>query len=303
MNLLEIWRSELERRRDFAQLSTFRVVHKNKTPLRADKMGSVLVGLWFSSTVPTQTQLEEFSEFARDCQCNDWYLRLAIDRGLDPNTKTAWHSETMPAEWLVSENDLTFLLKKDEGLSPGLFLDQRERRKWVLENSNDLNVLNLFSYTGAFSVAAAKGGAKSVTTVDLSKKYIEWSKKNFELNGLKSENHEFWSVDVFSFLEGAARRNRKFDLIICDPPSFSRSKNAIFKFEKDYAQLLDLCFAVANTKAEIILSCNFEGWSQTEFKKKISQAVHGHKVEFLQPSPDFERADENAILKSAHISI
>lgn len=303
MSFLEVWRSELERRQNFLRLPTLRVIHKNKTPLRADKMGSVLTGLWFSSTVPSETQLREFSQFAVDCDCKDWYLRLAIDRGLDPNTRTAWYSETMPTEWIVSENGLTFLLKRDEGLSPGLFLDQRERRKWVFENSNGLNVLNLFSYTGAFSVAAAKGGAKSVTTVDLSKKYIEWSKKNFELNGLKTESHEFWSADVFPFLEGARRRNRKFDLIICDPPSFSRSKNSIFKFEKDYVQLLELCFAVANTKAEVILSCNFEGWSQMEFKKRISQVAHGHEVEFLPPSPDFEQADEDAVLKTAHISL
>src|SRR5690606_34186735 len=136
----------------------------------------------------------------------------------------------------------------------GLFLDQRERRLWVQEHSQGKSVLNLFAYTGGFSVAAALGGAIKTTTVDVGSRYIDWARQNFEINHLNLANHEFWSVDTLDFLQGAIKREHKFDIAICDPPSFGRSKRGIFKIEKDYALLLESISKVLAKKGILIFS-------------------------------------------------
>ncbi len=119
------------------------------------------------------------------------FLKPMYDRGKAPQKnellhfnqkEKKWSTDLAPIDWIATENGLKFKLKSHQGQSPGLFLDQRENRKWVLQNSENKSVLNLFSYTSGFSVCAAKGKASEVTTVDLSKSFIEWSKENFALN-------------------------------------------------------------------------------------------------------------------------
>ena len=162
--------------------------------------------------------------------------------------------EAAPGEILVRENGLTFSLRFNEGSSIGLFLDQRDnRRRWltnyiapgfrISESTaglplQDLEVLNTFAYTCSFSVCAARAGAH-VTSLDLSRKYLEWGQRNFVLNGLDPAAHDFIFGDCFSWLRRLARKQRVFDAILLDPPTFSRSKESgVFQAEKDFGKLV-----------------------------------------------------------------
>jgi 23S rRNA (cytosine1962-C5)-methyltransferase len=111
------------------------------------------------------------------------------------------------------------------GQKTGLFLDHRENRRFMGDLCAGKRVLNLFSYTGAFSLYAARAGATSVTSVDISQPAARAARGNFELNGIDPEPHEFVAEDVFEFLERARQASTKYDVVICDPPSFANSRD------------------------------------------------------------------------------
>jgi 23S rRNA (cytosine1962-C5)-methyltransferase len=127
---------------------------------------------------------------------------------------------------MVREATSRFEVDVVHGQKTGLFLDQRPNRALVHRLAGGLRVLNLYSYTGGFSVAAALGGAKKVSTVDLAKPAIEAAKRNFSHSGLAPEAHEFAAADCRAYLSDAAARGRSWDLAICDPPSFAPSEKA-----------------------------------------------------------------------------
>lgn len=120
-------------------------------------------------------------------------------------------------------------------------MDHRNTRKKVGETAAGKRFLNLFSYTGSFTVYAATGGAASSETVDLSNTYLDWAKRNFELNGIDTERHKIVRADVFQYLQTAYGEGRRFDLIVMDPPSFSNSKKMldILDIQRDHKKLID----------------------------------------------------------------
>ncbi len=124
----------------------------------------------------------------------------------------------------VREGPCRFIVNLSDYLDTGLFLDHRTTRALVGAESAGKRVLNLFCYTGAFTVHAARGGAMSSTSVDLSNTYLEWARRNLELNGFASGAHELVRSDAKAFLEAAATRGRKWDLAVLDPPTHSNSK-------------------------------------------------------------------------------
>ncbi|MBI4862238.1 MAG: class I SAM-dependent methyltransferase [Candidatus Riflebacteria bacterium] len=158
--------------------------------------------------------------------------------------------------FLVLENGLRFQVSVHEGYSVGLFLDQRETRwrilrgEWLPDRTgcgagggeavpatSQPEALNLFAFTGAFSVAAARAGAR-VTTVDLSRRYLEWARQNMEANGLESHLHTWLVGDAFDWMRRLARKGRSFDLVVVDPPTFSTSKaSGPFSAVRDYGRL------------------------------------------------------------------
>lgn len=168
---------------------------------------------------------------------------------------------------LVSENDLKFQVNLRDYIDTGLFLDHRPTRQMVREDCFDLSVLNLFSYTGSFSVYAASGGARRITTVDLSGPYIEQAKENFRINDFLPGAFEFVQADVFKFLEEAAEKKEKWDLIILDPPTFSNSRkmDRTLKIQKDYKELIEACFKVMKGGGRLLFSNN---QSDFRFHKK-----------------------------------
>lgn len=155
----------------------------------------------------------------------------------------------------VHENGCRFKVNLSDYLDSGLFLDHRPLRKTIKELAAGKDFLNLFCYTGAFSVAAAKGGGR-VTSVDMSKTYLNWAKDNFRLNNLTIGAHEFVQSDTFEFLK---MNDAKYDLIFCDPPSFSNSKRmeGSFDVQRDHGGLIRLCMSRLKDGGSLYFSNNF----------------------------------------------
>ncbi len=155
----------------------------------------------------------------------------------------------------VIEHGSIFLINLSSYLDSGLFFDHRPLRKIVLTEAGDKSVLNLFCYTGAFSVHAARGGAKSVDSVDLSKTYVSWVSKNFELNNLKNIKHNLINEDVVTFLK---ETKNTWDIIILDPPTFSNSKktDTVLDINRDYPELVLLCLKRLTNKGKLYFSTN-----------------------------------------------
>jgi len=181
--------------------------------------------------------------------------------------------EAVPSELVILENDLRYLIRPCDGFSTGIFLDQRENRRFLAKLSRGKKMLNCFSYTCGFSVACAVQGAEC-TSVDLSRKYLEWGKKNFELNKLEMERHHFVVSDVFDFLKHETKRGAKYDLIILDPPSFSRNKDGnAFSIKKDLKNLLCSAFSCLSASGALFFSTNYSRWNTTLLKNAVSGVI------------------------------
>ena len=164
-------------------------------------------------------------------------------------------------EKIVPENGLKFILNLTDYLDTGLFLDHRITRGMVRDEAAGKRVLNLFCYTGSFSVYAAHGGASEVTSVDLSKTYINWAKRNMQYNKLyHPDKHDFIHDDVLEWLKAVPRD--RYDLIICDPPTFSNSKrmDETFDVQRDHVQLLKTLLKILSEDGTIYFSNNYRGF-------------------------------------------
>lgn len=191
--------------------------------------------------------------------------------GEDHYSSTPFVGEPCDESVSCLENGISYWIQPYSGFSTGLFLDQRKNRAFLKERSRGKKVLNLFSYTCAFSVACAKGGA-TTTSVDLSAKYIEWGKRNFELNRINEEEHHFVARDVFEFLKQAPKKNSTYDLVIADPPSFSRTKKGgVFSIKKDFEKLLKLMLPLVAEGGELFFSCNYSEWDSKGLQKKAQK--------------------------------
>src|SRR5437588_1267375 len=194
----------------------------------------------------------------------------------------------------VKENGVTYELSFDEGYSVGLFLDQRDNRRRFLVNhiaagfplfaeaSQKTEVLNTFAYTCGFSVCAALAGA-SVTSLDLSKKYLKWGKRNFVLNGLDPAEHDFIYGDVFDWMKRMGKKRRGFDAIILDPPTFSQSKEfGIFRAEKDYPKLVGLALTLMKSRGVLLASTNAAKWAPEDFVNCLKSTIAKAKRKIIQ---------------------
>jgi 23S rRNA (cytosine1962-C5)-methyltransferase len=223
-------------------------------------------------------------------------------------------------------------LSFNEGYSVGLFLDQRDNRRRLLtghvaaefplfskgqlgsEKDGDRQdarpaVLNVFAYTCGFSVCAAKGGAKT-TNLDLSKKYLEWGRRNFILNGLDPAEHDFIYGDAFDWLRRLAKKGRAFDAIVLDPPTFSQSKErGTFRVEKNYGELVSAALPLLKTGGVLLAATNAADWPPEKFLAAVETSIRAANRKILrqhyapQP-PDFPVSrDEPAYLKTVWLRI
>lgn len=164
---------------------------------------------------------------------------------------------TGKVEKIVEEGGLKFIVNMSDYLDTGLFLDHRITRGMLRAEAEGKRVLNLFCYTGSFSVYAAAGGASHVISVDMSRTYINWAKRNMQFNKLYDpEKHEFIEADVLALIEELPEE--AYDLIICDPPSFSNSKKMsdIFDVQRDHVMLIKKLLKSLRPEGEIIFSNN-----------------------------------------------
>ncbi len=185
-----------------------------------------------------------------------------------------------PAVVEIKEGDMHLLARLTEGQKTGLFFDHRDNRRYVRDHARGASVLNLFSYTGGFSVAAALGGASRVTSVDIAAPAIEDSKENFRLNGLKNFPHEAIAADVFKYLEEVQRKGERFDLVVCDPPSFARNRTQLKGAEKAYRKVMSLALSVVKPGG---LFCGASCTSQvgpTAFRLALLDSARKARVRF-----------------------
>lgn len=177
-----------------------------------------------------------------------------------------------PEPLVVKENGVNFAIYLNDGAMVGVFLDQKEVRKSIRDKySRGKRVLNTFSYTGAFSMAAAKGGAIT-TSVDLASRSLEKTTENFIINNIDSTKHEIIVEDVFLYFKRAKKEELKFDMVILDPPSFATSKDNRFSAAKNYKDLMKSAIDITEDEGVIVASTNCATFNMTKFKKFIDDA-------------------------------
>lgn len=174
---------------------------------------------------------------------------------------------------IVKENGQNFAIYLNDGAMVGVFLDQRDVRKTIRDTyAKGKTVLNTFSYTGAFSVFAAAGGAKKTTSVDLAKRSLSKTTEQFEVNGIDVVKQDIIVMDVFDYFKYAKRKELAFDMVILDPPSFARSKKYTFSSAKDYTNLLKDAIAITEKNGVIVASTNNATFGMKKFKTFVEKA-------------------------------
>lgn len=174
---------------------------------------------------------------------------------------------------IVKENGMNYAVYLNDGAMTGIFLDQRDVRRTIRDTyAKGKTVLNTFSYTGAFSVAAALGGAAKTTSVDLAKRSSSKTIEQFSVNGIDYEQQDILVMDVFNYFKYAKRKELKFDVVILDPPSFARSKKYTFSTSKDYTNLMREAIAITEKNGIIVASTNSASFGMKKFKGFIDKA-------------------------------
>jgi 23S rRNA (cytosine1962-C5)-methyltransferase len=197
-----------------------------------------------------------------------------------------------PEEFEVMENGLTYRLSLKQGYSTGLFLDMRENRQRILSNHIEpgftvfksapgtATVLNTFSYTCSFSICAARTGATTIN-LDLSRKYLDWGRENFRLNQVNPNDHDFIYGDALEWMKRLAKRGDRHDLVILDPPTFSRSKQSgLFMAKRDYGNLAKAAAPLVRKGGVLLACCNAAGLSNSKFREEVRRGIRscGRKI-------------------------
>ena len=303
-----------------------------------EKLGDFLLS---QSELPlSDTQNEEFSRLAKLFSSRGAYHKILSRQVRRSNTAEASpqlvFGEAAPERFEILENGIRYEMSFNEGYSVGLFLDQRDNRRRLLTGhiaahfqlpiancqlsklpagvaepigNSKLEILNTFAYTCGFSVAAAKAGART-TSLDLSKKYLEWGKRNFALNGLDPAAHDFIYGDAFDWLRRLAKKGRAFDAVVLDPPTFSQSKeHGTFRAEKDYGKLVTTALLVLKPGGVLLASTNAADWPPENFLADVEATVRAAKRKivkqhYVPQPPDFPISrTEPAYLKTVWMRI
>ncbi|HFU4460506.1 TPA: class I SAM-dependent rRNA methyltransferase [Streptococcus suis] len=202
-------------------------------------------------------------------------------KGLDFESAFLYGQEA-PEYFTVLENGVSYQVFMNDGLMTGIFLDQHEVRGSLVDGlATGKNLLNMFSYTAAFSIAAAMGGAVETTSVDLAKRSRELSKAHFKVNGVALDNHHFVVMDVFEYFKYAKRKGLSYDVIVLDPPSFARNKKQTFSVAKDYHKLISQSLEILNPNGIIIASTNAANVSVEKFRQQLEKGFGSQKHRYV----------------------
>ena len=208
------------------------------------------------------------------------YEKIRFSEASLPESQFMYGNEA-PEPLLVKENGIHYATYLNEGLMTGIFLDQKEVRGVLAEGlAAGKSVLNMFSYTGAFSVAAKMGGASQTTSVDLAKRSLPKTQEQFQVNGLGLEENKIVVMDVFEYFKYAARKSLTFDVIVLDPPSFARNKKKVFSVAKNYGELVEDSVDILSKEGMLIASTNAANVSREKFQKMIEESLKKKQVRF-----------------------
>lgn len=186
-----------------------------------------------------------------------------------------------PEPLLIKENGVRFATYMNDGAMTGVFLDQRDVRRTIRDHyAAGRTVLNTFSYTGAFSVFAALGGALKTTSVDLANRSLPKTSEQFSVNGIDPETQEIRVEDVFRFFHYAVRKGLKYGMVILDPPSYATSKEYTFSAEKDYTALLKEAIAITEPEGIIVASTNCSAVDMNRFKGFVEKAFEESRTRY-----------------------
>lgn len=286
--------------------TAWRLLHRgaNREPFWAvDRFGDYLLSQ--SERAPTSEQIARLARWRETLQ-----LRAAYHKTIDRRVRAAdaaaaspipLFGEAAPERFEVCENGIRFWVSFTEGCSVGLFLDQRENRRrlgagYIFPGTPKplagASVLNTFAYTCSFSVAAAFAGAKT-TSLDLSKKALEWGRENFSLNELDPAAHDFIYGDCFEWMKRLAKKERRFDFVVLDPPTFSRSKRSgVFRVEKNYDRLVAAALPLLAPGGVLFCSSNSATLAPDAFTEAIHRTIEDagrsiEKEDYVPQPPDF----------------
>ena len=248
--------------------------------LTVDLYGDYAVFSWYNSYVYQirQTISEAFRQVFPEVLGTYEKIRF---KGLDYESAHVYGQEA-PEFLTVLENGVLYQVFMNDGLMTGIFLDQHEVRGSLVDGlAMGKSLLNMFSYTAAFSVAAAMGGASQTTSVDLAKRSRELSQAHFQANGISTDDHRFIVMDVFEYFKYAKRKGLTYDVIVLDPPSFARNKKQTFSVAKDYHKLISQSLEILNAGGIIIASTNAANVSRQKFTEQIDKGFAGRSYQIL----------------------
>ena len=248
--------------------------------LTVDLYGDYAVFSWYNSYVYQirQTISEAFRQVFPEVLGAYEKIRF---KGLDYESAHVYGQEA-PDFFTVLENGVLYQVFMNDGLMTGIFLDQHEVRGSLVDGlAMGKSLLNMFSYTAAFSVAAAMGGASQTTSVDLAKRSRELSQAHFQANGISTDEHRFIVMDVFEYFKYAKRKDLTYDVIVLDPPSFARNKKQTFSVAKDYHKLISQSLEILNPGGIIIASTNAANVSRQKFTEQIDKGFAGRSYQIL----------------------
>jgi len=255
--------------------------------------------------ISRHTDIEKITNFIAKKYDPDYLILKdrSAKTGLNPAegfTSKAIIFKTGP-KTIVTENGIRFGINVNDTLNVGLFLDMRANRSLVASLSKNKAVLNCFSYTCAFGVYCRKYGASRVVNVDINKKNLLRGEKNYSLNNIEWDNNEFIKADCAVYLKGALKRGNFFDIIILDPPTFSRSGKKIFSVKKDFTQLVESALKILNPKGSLFVSTNCSDVSHVlleSFVRKSAAAVNAAPLEIGPLGQDIDFPGTNAVKES-----
>ncbi len=284
-------RGAVQRRKHLvpAGLGAYRVINAEGDgvpALTVDRYGDYLVAQIFSSAIERhlpaiydalEAELSPKAIYAQS--------RQRPQAGDGPQAPASLQrGELAPVELEVVEEGLRFLVDVTAPLGTGLFLDLRRGRTLVGSLAKGRRFLNLFSYTGAFSVHAARGGASEVVAVDLSQRAHARARRNFEINALGAVPHDPIAGDAFKVLARFAERGRRFDLAVVDPPSFAQGKAGVFSVQKDYPELVEATLRVCEPGALVAFVSNTLRVQPAELDRAIGVGAYraGREVRIVE---------------------
>lgn len=314
---------------DAEATNAYRVLHgaaDDRPGWYVERFGDYLLSQ--SREPPTALQRVELARLAKVLSargaCHRILQRVPGRAAPDSASTEAVVGEPPPERFGIRENGLRFEVGFRQGCSVGLFLDQRDNRRRLLTghiapgfalgssliaHPSPCEVLNAFAYTCGFSVCAAQTGART-TSIDLSKRYLDWGRRNFTLNHLDPDRHDFLHGDALDWLRRLGRKQRRFDLILLDPPTFSQSKESgVFRAEKDYGRLLSAALALLRAGGVLFASTNAADWPPEQFLAAVARPIQAARRPVLQrhyapQPPDFPVSrSEPAYLKTVWLRI